>query len=292
MSDEQRARQKPGWVWAMALLAGALAPHPLNAQETVYIGGRQTAPAVEVDLSVLDGRAASRRSQPGLPDLLPPDPANGLKARAASSTRLTRPQAPAPVPAAVLTPSAQVKAPPPAASSALITPAPLSAGLTPAGPPAQLVAKPDLTAAAAPKPIVPALADTENTQAPPPFSAPQYTAALPAGLTPSVPPVPAAGATAAILFAPGAVELTPEAAVQLDALFASLTQKQRVQLKAHASGAQDDAGVRRIALKRALAARSHLLAGGMESTRIDVRALGPAADGGPDDRLDVIVVAQ
>ncbi|MEQ1890799.1 MAG: hypothetical protein ABL951_16745, partial [Alphaproteobacteria bacterium] len=142
MSDEQRARQKPGWVWAMALLAGALAPHPLNAQETVYIGGRQTAPAVEVDLSVLDGRAASRRAQPGLPDLLPPDPANGLKSRAASSTRLTRPQALAPVqtpvPAAVLTPSAQVKAPPPAASSALITPAPLSAGLTPAAPPAQL----------------------------------------------------------------------------------------------------------------------------------------------------------
>ncbi|MEQ1890208.1 MAG: OmpA family protein, partial [Alphaproteobacteria bacterium] len=97
---------------------------------------------------------------------------------------------------------------------------------------------------------------------------------------------------AAILFAPGAVELTPEAAVQLDALRASLTQNQRVQLKAHASGAQDDAGVRRVALKRALAARSHLLAGGLESARIDVRALGPAADGGPDDRLDVIVVAQ
>lgn len=94
------------------------------------------------------------------------------------------------------------------------------------------------------------------------------------------------------MFAPGAIELTAEAAAQLDALLASLTQKERVQLKAHASGAQDDAEVRRIALKRALAARSHLLANGMESTRIDVRALGPAGDGGPDDRLDVIVVAQ
>ncbi len=46
------------------------------------------------------------------------------------------------------------------------------------------------------------------------------------------------------------------------------------------------------ALKRALSARSHLLAAGLESTRIDVRAMGPAGDGGPDDRLDVIVVAQ
>ena len=79
---------------------------------------------------------------------------------------------------------------------------------------------------------------------------------------------------------------------QLDALAASLSQSERVQIKAHASGGQDDAQVRRIALKRALAARSHLLAGGLDSTRIDVRALGPAADGGSDDRLDLIVVAQ
>lgn len=95
-----------------------------------------------------------------------------------------------------------------------------------------------------------------------------------------------------MLFAPGAVELTPEATAQLDALASSLTGQTRLQLKAHASGADNDAETRRTALKRALAARSHLLAKGVDSTRIDVRALGPVTDGGPPDRVDLIVLTQ
>jgi outer membrane protein OmpA-like peptidoglycan-associated protein len=44
---------------------------------------------------------------------------------------------------------------------------------------------------------------------------------------------------------------------------------------------------RRIALARALAVRSYLMRKGINSTRIDVRALGPAGDGKGDDRVDI-----
>jgi len=294
MSDVQRTKLNPGIGWtvvALLLIAGAF---PAMAQETVYIGGRSTRPAVEVDFSALNqGGIPTRRTRPGPPDILPLNPANAPAARATSSVRLTPPQAIAPVqpPVAAALP---VTAPPPAAVAPThLTPRPLSAGLTPAPAPAQPAVKANLSASAQPKPIIPAKAAATNATPPRPVDVPQATAALPpAGLSPSVPSAPSEGVAAALMFAPGAIELTAGAVAQLDALMTSLTQKERVQLKAHASGGQDDAEVRRIALKRALAARSHLLANGMESTRIDVRALGPAGDGGPDDRLDVIVVAQ
>lgn len=288
MSDVQRIKLNPGIGWTVAALLLMAGVFPAMAQETVYIGGRSTGPAVEVDFSALNqGGIPTRRTRPGPPDILPLDPANAPAARATSSVRLTPPLAIAPV-------QLPVTAPPPAAVAPThLTPRPLSAGLTPAPAPAEPAVKANLSASAPPKPIIPAKAAATNATPPPPVDAPQATAALPpAGLSPSVPSAPSEGVAAALMFAPGAIELTAGAMAQLDALMTSLTQKERVQLKAHASGGQDDAEVRRIALKRALAARSHLLANGMESTRIDVRALGPAGDGGPDDRLDVIVVAQ
>lgn len=289
MPDTRRARLKPALLSVLLLMtAGAF---PAGAQETVYIGGRDPGPAVEVDLSAIGGNRGGipvRRTRPGPPDILPLDPASAPLARAASSVRLSPPRPIAPV-------QTPVTAPAPAAQTPTqLSPMPLTSGLTPAAVPAQPAAKASLSASAPPKPIIPAKAAATNAVAPPPpVEAPKVVAALPpVGLSPSVPSVSSEGVAAALLFAPGAIELTAEAVAQLDALITSLTQKERVQLKAHASGGQDDAEVRRIALKRALAARSHLLAGGMESTRIDVRALGPAGDGGPDDRLDVIVVAQ
>ncbi len=282
MLDAQRIKLKPGIAWTAVALLSLAVTLPALAQETVYIGGRSTGPAVEVDLSALNrGGIPVRRTRPGPPDILPLDPANAPLARATSSAPLTPPPAIAPVQAPVTPPAAPTQ----------LTPRPLSAGLTPAA--AQPAAKANLSASAPPKAIIPARAAVTNAVAPPPVEAPQAVAALPpAGLSPSISSAPSEGVAAALMFAPGAIELTAEATAQLDALIASLTQKERLQLKAHASGGQDDAEVRRIALKRALAARSHLLANGMESTRIDVRALGPAGDGGPDDRLDVIVVAQ
>jgi outer membrane protein OmpA-like peptidoglycan-associated protein len=63
----------------------------------------------------------------------------------------------------------------------------------------------------------------------------------------------------------------------------------RVQLLAYASGTPDQASkARRTSLSRALAVRTYLLAQGVQSTRIDVRALGNTTDEQPVDRVDAI----
>lgn len=94
-----------------------------------------------------------------------------------------------------------------------------------------------------------------------------------------------------MLFDAGSAILSPEASAELNALVSSIRDTtQRVQLKAHATTADNGASARRLSLKRALASRAYLIDQGIESTRIDVRALGPANDGGPPDRVDLIVL--
>jgi outer membrane protein OmpA-like peptidoglycan-associated protein len=66
--------------------------------------------------------------------------------------------------------------------------------------------------------------------------------------------------------------------------------KLRIQLLAYAGGTDETASqARRLSLSRALAARSYLIGEGVRSTRIDVRALGNKSEGGPADRIDVVV---
>ena len=61
----------------------------------------------------------------------------------------------------------------------------------------------------------------------------------------------------------------------------------RVQLLAYASGTPDQASkARRTSLSRALSVRTYLLAQGVQSTRIDVRALGNTTDEQPLPRPD------
>lgn len=82
---------------------------------------------------------------------------------------------------------------------------------------------------------------------------------------------------------------------QLEALARRLANTEdRVQLRGYASASNADAasGARRLSLSRALAVRSYLIDKGIRSTRIDVRALGPTADSGPADRVDVAVLAR
>ncbi len=63
----------------------------------------------------------------------------------------------------------------------------------------------------------------------------------------------------------------------------------RLQLKAYAEGSGNDTSkARRLSLSRALAVRSFLIENGLRSTRIDVRALGIARDGGVPDRVDIV----
>lgn len=66
--------------------------------------------------------------------------------------------------------------------------------------------------------------------------------------------------------------------------------KLRLQLLAYANGSSQSASQsRRLSLSRALAARSYLIGQGVPSTRIDVRALGNKTEGGPPNRIDIIV---
>ncbi len=65
----------------------------------------------------------------------------------------------------------------------------------------------------------------------------------------------------------------------------------RLQLKAYAAGKGNDTSkARRLSLSRALAVRSFLIENGLRSTRIDVRALGIARDGGAPDRVDIVLL--
>jgi hypothetical protein len=61
-------------------------------------------------------------------------------------------------------------------------------------------------------------------------------------------------------------------------------------LVAYASG-DADAGsqARRMSLSRALVVRGYLLRRGVEGARLDVKALGNRSEGGPADRVDVIL---
>ena len=67
----------------------------------------------------------------------------------------------------------------------------------------------------------------------------------------------------------------------------------RLQLKAYAGKTRETASAaRRLSLDRALTVRRLLIEQGVKSTRIDVRALGPADDPGPAERVDVVYIAR
>lgn len=103
-------------------------------------------------------------------------------------------------------------------------------------------------------------------------------------------PAPSGGT---INFAPLSEGLDSAATQKLDELVSELSgnEKAIVTLNAYAAtpadGSQQES--RRLALARALSARSYLMRKGLSSNRIDVRAVGPATDGLGDDRVDINV---
>jgi outer membrane protein OmpA-like peptidoglycan-associated protein len=120
--------------------------------------------------------------------------------------------------------------------------------------------------------------------------------------TASAPPVQMAAATtvgsrlSAIKFNAGATDLPAGPQPALDAIVARLLADDglRVQVIAHATGGPDDAmEARRVSLARAVAVRAYLIAKGIRSLRIDVRALGNRADSGMvADQVDLMVLSQ
>ena len=99
--------------------------------------------------------------------------------------------------------------------------------------------------------------------------------------------------TLQIVFEPGIEGISDRDKSALDTLAADLVgdEAQRIQLQAYASSEDGTASMaRRLALSRALEVRKYLIDSGVRSTRIDVRALGSAADEGPLDRIDIVLV--
>jgi outer membrane protein OmpA-like peptidoglycan-associated protein len=178
------------------------------------------------------------------------------------------PAAPKPIP-----PNAPPAAPPASATAEPAKPPPPEAvvGLTP--PPAPIIPPP-------PSPDAPMAPES-----PPPISAE-------AGTTLDTLP-PKDGAGVRLDFAHGESDLTPNTADAVKALVATAPKSDETtfSVMAYAAGeAEDPSTARRLSLTRALSVRSALLASGVPSTHIYVRALGAQAGDGPADRVDVMVM--
>ena len=79
---------------------------------------------------------------------------------------------------------------------------------------------------------------------------------------------------------------------KLDKLAETMKENARLRLKLLAYASIQDgskSNVRRMSLSRALAMREYLLKQGVQSTKIEVRALGDKNDGGNPDRVDAII---
>lgn len=192
---------------------------------------------------------------------------------------------PAPKPAAQ---TASLPLPPePVRPPMPVLPTPPAAPQIPAPPKVNLPPPPAATLPTAPPPTV-ALAPVQAPPPPPPSSAPP-------------PPVSATAATTAapesaglqLTFKGDESALSPEANAAIGKLVKATPTGNTISYNvvAYAAGSADDPSVaRRMSLARGLAVRSALVADGVASTRIYVRALGAAKEGGPPDRVDITVM--
>lgn len=216
--------------------------------------------------------------------------------RAAQPKPLSRPAAPRITPPA----APVIAAKPPAAPKVPAAPAiqqRASAPPLPVSPPAAPSFKPGAPTRVAPPPPAPTLAPPPAPPAPlaarptpKPAAQPTQTAALTSA--PATGGKLAAGQQFRLMFGAGAAAVENAAGGQLDNIAKSLKADEslRLQLLAYSGGgAQTPSQARRMSLSRALAVRSRLIKEGVRSTRIDVRALGNKSEGGPPDRVDVIV---
>jgi outer membrane protein OmpA-like peptidoglycan-associated protein len=154
----------------------------------------------------------------------------------------------------------------------------------------------------APTPPAPQPAMPENvpqTAAINPIAPPEPSAGAP---PPPPPPVSEKAATTAaattaglrLTFAPEQSDLSPSSIDSVKQLTASAPpgDETTFNVQAYAPGKPDDPSTaRRVSLSRAMAVRSALVADGVPSARIFVRALGEQYGDGPPDRVDIGVNA-
>ena len=238
------------------LLAGlACASVPAHAQVTV-------------DLHALDALPGAKPPAPDArPRRAPPKPAQ----RPAASATLNKPSAqpptatPAPASSTELSTTGATQQPAPQA-----TPAPPAATLPAAAPPVIALAPvPPPPPAQAPPPPPPPISDTATSAA------------------------SAAGAGLRVTFGTGESDLSPASAAAIGGLVKAAPQGEAVSFNvvAYAAGTPEDPSTaRRLSLARALAVRSALIADGVSSARIYVRALGAQAGDSPADRVDLSIL--
>ena len=176
--------------------------------------------------------------------------------------------------------------PPPPAPEDPVTTAPV---LTPPEPETAVAAAPaEPETSATPPPPPPAVTEEEDLPAIEPATQEDVTvASLPAA------DLPAVGETALqVRFDAGSSRLTAEAQQALQTVArAVIASDGRLQLKAYAGASGESVSTaRRLSLSRALAVRAFLIEQDVRSTRIDVRALGVAADAGPPERVDLVYI--
>ncbi len=300
--------------YALTLIAAAVAAAsgPLDARAQAISSYVDSDPNVIVDLSVLDGFGG------------PPNVADMLRGGFAGGAPVAATGGAAPAPAFLRRPDAPRYAAPPPEVQALIqqpqtarrpvvavvqppaaAPAARAPAAAPAPPPPPAI--PPASSVPAPPPPPPSVDQTETAKAPAPASPqpapkpapepPRQVASAPAAPPPAPAPAPAdqgaAGDLVRIAFPSGQSQLPDAATGDLDGIVDRLKQDDsvRIQLLAYADGDQDGANkARRLSLSRALAVRAYLIDREVASTRMDVRALGNRADGGPPDRVDVVVI--
>lgn len=286
-----------------AVALACVAPFAIGgavAQGTVVIGGSGL-PEVEVHLEVLDNLG---RMPPQPLRLLPP----GAGLGANRLTRLTRP----------LVPPGRGTVPPPPPPRALyavpvMPPAPTITAKPATTPPATLLRERTAVASKAPAPTAAAIPVTPKAPAPtaaapvpetakapkprvgaPPAAKPKAPRTKTAALPPAkAPDKPTTDKMLRFEFAGNSADLPSNATSELKTLAERLLRADslRVQVKAYASAVEGGpSAARRLSLSRALAVRAFLIDQGVRSTRIDVRALGNRSEGGPPERVDLIVV--
>ncbi len=185
---------------------------------------------------------------------------------------------------------------PAAPQTAIVTKAPAAVPAT-VPPPV-----PNNQAAAAPTPPPPAPAPAPALPEQVPETASVSPIAPPVATAPPPPPPVSAQATTAaaptpaglrLTFAEGQSDLSPDSAASIKqfAAAAPTAASATFNVQAYAPGAKDDpSSARRLSLARAMAVRSALVADGVASARIFVRALGAQYGSGPPDRVDIDIM--
>jgi len=238
---------------------------------------------------------AAPSSEPALPATTPtqsaPSTSSEQAAVAAPSGGETPPAQPEEMPTNVPSPVEQPTAQAPA------EPAPAAEAPAEQKPAEQAPAATETQTAEAPAETPPAASAATSTQQPEAQPEGEQQAAVtpaapaegtqaPAGTGGALP----AGATR-ILYTGETDEVPAASTGELDKIAQDLlaNQDKRIQVMAYAAGTEDtESKARRKSLARGLAVRSYLIKAGVPSTRIDVRALGNKAEGGPADRVDIV----